>query len=129
LKESTQSNLLCTHPPFSKKHAIFCDNPIFQIDGNFGATAGIAEMLVQSHIENILLLLPALPAEWSSGKLKGFCVRGGITLDMEWKDNAITHLILYPRSDAELSIIAPLPKPMADHITIHLKKDIPYKII
>ncbi|GAA3989107.1 glycosyl hydrolase family 95 catalytic domain-containing protein [Mucilaginibacter dorajii] len=74
------SNLFCAHPPF-------------QIDGNFGYTAGVTEMLLQSQTDEIQLL-PALPKAWPTGNVKGLKAHGDFEIDMDWKDGKVTRITI-----------------------------------
>ncbi len=86
IEHSTGANLFDTHPAH--------EGSIFQIDGNFGTTAGIAEMLLQSH-DNEIAFLPALPKAWQEGSVEGLCARGGLEVNVAWKkDGAVSAEVL-----------------------------------
>ncbi len=90
LKQSTLDNLWDTHPPF-------------QIDGNFGATAGVAEMLLQSHT-GVIDVLPAVPDFWNDGSVKGLRARGDVTVDADWTGGTATRIALRPEQDGPLTV-------------------------
>ena len=87
LKSGILENLWDIHPPF-------------QIDGNFGATAGVAEMLLQSH-EGYIEPLPALPDAWADGSYKGLVARGNFVCSVEWRNKKITGMRIVARSGGE----------------------------
>ncbi len=90
LSSSTLDNLWDTHPPF-------------QIDGNFGATAGVAEMLLQSH-RGVVDVLPALPRFWDTGSVSGLRARGDVTADVEWANGKATRIRLMPGRSGDLTV-------------------------
>lgn len=90
LSKSTSPNLFGQHPPF-------------QMDANFGATAGIAEMLIQSH-GGIIRLLPAIPKEWATGEVKGLRARGGYEVDIKWSNGKLVSAVIFSEKGGDVMI-------------------------
>jgi alpha-L-fucosidase 2 len=82
---------------------LFDAHPPFQIDGNFGGAAGIGEMLLQSHTEYIDIL-PALPAAFASGEVKGLCARGGFVIDMKWSNGKLEYIKVLSKAGLPLQL-------------------------
>lgn len=95
-------------------------NWVFQIDGNLGAVAGIAECLLQSHIA--LHFLPALPVSWKDGSVKGLVARGGHEVDMEWKDGKLSTAVVRPRFDGRIEVVGNNMKVTCDGVPVGTEK-------
>lgn len=110
LKKSTLSNLLDNHPPF-------------QIDGNFGGIAGIAEMLLQDYTSKAashttcLEFLPALPKAWVNGEVKGLCARGGCTVDISWENGHLKKAVIQTSHGGNLEIYTKEPLKVTKQLT------------
>ncbi|HEY9342750.1 MAG TPA: glycoside hydrolase family 95 protein [Hanamia sp.] len=110
LDSSTMKNLFDSHPPF-------------QIDGNFGATSGVAEMLLQSHLQQIQLL-PALPSAWQKGSVKGLVARGNFVLDMNWDKAKLTKASILSRAGGTCVLRTTIPVVVSGAIAV--SKEVPF---
>lgn len=85
---------------------MFCAHPPFQIDGNFGGTAGIAEMLLQSH-DGFIEVLPALPSAWKDGHFKGLCAENGAVVDCYWENGKVTKVRIESKIGGTYKLLLP----------------------
>ncbi|MDR2383117.1 MAG: glycoside hydrolase N-terminal domain-containing protein [Prevotellaceae bacterium] len=93
----TYPNLFCAHPPF-------------QIDGNFGGTSGLTEMLLQSHgKDEIIRFLPALPtdSDWAQGEVRGLTARGNVSVDLKWNNHQLSEITLLPNKSGKIKALIP----------------------
>lgn len=114
LRESTLPNLWDNHPPF-------------QIDGNFGATAGITEMLLQSQ-DGVLDILPALPTSWPAGRVAGLRGRGDFTVDITWEAHAARELLLRSGAASVVRIRSGIFAGPARVIDVDRDEDVEYRL-
>ena len=106
LRTLTAPNLFDLHPPYT-----------FQIDGNLGVSAGIAEMLLQSHEENVIRLLPALPNDWATGYISGLKARGSFLVDIFWRNGVLENVTITAKKKGKKNILY-----NGKSITISMKK-------
>lgn len=114
-EKSTAPNRMSTHPGGN--------GYLFQIDGNYGATSGIMEMVLQSDEERTILL-PAIPERWNSGSVKGLVMCSGALVDMEWKDGKVISCVIHGKNRFETVICVNGEK---KHVTLESGKE--YKIV
>jgi alpha-L-fucosidase 2 len=103
LAACTSASLLTTHPPGGTN-----PNITFQIDGNLGTPAAVAEMIVQSY-GGVVRLLPALPSAWATGAVSGLRLRGGFVVDIGWSGHRLTDATIVATVDGPLRLVANEP--------------------